>query len=139
MKHMYMPMIHIDMPMIHIDMPMIHIDMLIMVYGYGEPTQVLLSTARTSADAMNQNSCTIGLDTSPSSLSSPPAEAWWETSVWDVCNTVSSTTKKLCHDERETGRKIDRGIEAVSENLKQYVLRFTFHLRTLEKLGVASG
>ena len=35
-------------------------------------TQVVLRTARTSAEAMDQNSCTMGLDTSPSSLSSPP-------------------------------------------------------------------
>ena len=86
------------------------------LYGKVKLTQVVLSTARTSAEAMDQNSCTIGLDISPSSLSSPPlADVWWETSVWDVCNTVSSTTKKLnvcvcvCVSERE--RERERGRE----------------------------
>ena len=97
------------------------------MYGLGELidnlqykvklTQVVLSTARTSAEAMDQNSCTIGLDTSPSSLSSPPlADAWWETSVWDVCSTVSSTTKKLWKRNREIdGREMCYHSELKSE------------------------
>lgn len=58
-------------------------------------TQLFLSTASTSAMAICQKSWTFFLVESPSSIPSLAELDTWETSDWDVCKTVSSTTKKL--------------------------------------------
>ena len=58
-------------------------------------TQLFLSTASTSAMAICQKSWTFFLVESPSSIPSLAELDAWETSDWDVCKTVSSTTKKL--------------------------------------------